>query len=67
MEAKNCKSKCCNASVEIEGFPDFIGDDPKTMEVATCCFRCTKCKEFCDVVSTSKPNPINKAWYLKYE
>jgi hypothetical protein len=45
----NLKSTCCNAIVKIDMAPDFIGDNPKTMKIGTCCYICTKCKQACDV------------------
>jgi len=42
-------SKCCKAEAIIEMSPDFIGDDPKHMEIGTCHFICGKCHKPCDV------------------
>jgi len=42
------KSKCCNADVKYVMSPDFIGDDPKKMQVGTCSFVCEKCGKPCD-------------------
>jgi hypothetical protein len=45
----NLKSTCCNAEIDIDMAPDFIGDNPKTMIIGTCCYLCSKCNKPCDV------------------
>jgi hypothetical protein len=45
----NLKSQCCNAEARVDMSPDFEGDNPKTMQMGTCCYMCTKCHQPCDV------------------
>ena len=44
-------STCCKADVEMsDPAPDFFGDDPKTMEMGTVSFLCSKCGKACNVL-----------------
>jgi hypothetical protein len=65
MGKSNFKSECCKAEIRYsESAPDFIGDDPKTMRVGTCCAICSKCGKPCSFYiprrKTWKINPITK-------
>lgn len=40
------RSKCCNAEVQAEGMPDFLG----SKEACTFHFSCLRCGKPCDVV-----------------
>jgi hypothetical protein len=44
---KEPKSKCCNASVEVDCSEDFGGGDDE--HGSTCCYICQKCGQACDV------------------
>lgn len=55
------KSECCCAPVKISMSPDFIGDDPKTMEIGTCCYICPKCLRVCDVIYKKGHKPSRSA------
>lgn len=48
------KSKCCNVDVIWIMTPDFLGDNPETMRVGTCHFKCENCKKDCDVILDKK-------------
>jgi hypothetical protein len=53
-------SACCHAPIRSsEPAPDFIGDDPKTMQVGTCYCICTKCNNPCNFYI-----PIRKTWAI---
>ena len=41
-------SKCCGAEATMVISPNFIGDDPESMEVGTCHFVCSKCGKECN-------------------
>ena len=45
----NLKSICCGAIAKLNMAPDFIGDNPKTMQIGTCYYICTQCNQPCDV------------------
>lgn len=48
-------SDCCKRKAIVCGpSPDFIGDDPKTMKIGTCFYRCTRCGEPCDLAPDDK-------------
>jgi L-lactate utilization protein LutB len=60
MEKKKnkIKSACCRAEIRYSDFtPDFIGDNPKTMTIGTCCCICSKCNKSCNIYI-----PIRKTW-----
>ena len=48
-------SKCCGGKIKIDMSPDFPGDDPKTMKIGTCSYRCQECGEPCDVMKEEVP------------
>lgn len=60
----NLKSQCCNAEVKVDMSPDFVGDNPKTMLIGTCCWICNKCKQPCDIYfkerKTWTRNPVEQ-------
>lgn len=57
-------SLCCGAKVRFNMSPDFLGDNPKTMQIGTCYYICTKCGEACNIYTprrrTWKRNPATK-------
>jgi len=56
----NLKSECCKVEVRYSDCaPDFIGDDPKTMQIGTCCCICSKCNQPCNIYV-----PIRKTWKI---
>ena len=62
MEKKKTKikSECCKAEVRYSDFaPDFIGDDPKTMQIGTCYCICSKCNKPCNIYV-----PIRRTWKI---
>ena len=60
---KDYLSACCKAPVKTSISPDFIGDNPNTMTVGTCCFVCSMCEKPCDV---REPKELkNLGWYGK--
>jgi L-lactate utilization protein LutB len=58
------KSTCCGVDIKVDMSPDFIGDNPKTMQVGTCCYMCSKCNQPCDVYANTRKtwnrNPATK-------
>ncbi len=42
-------SDCCESQVEVYVAPDFLGDIPEKMKIATCWYRCVKCGQPCNV------------------
>lgn len=48
------RSKCCDSLVRLNVCPDFLGDDPRTMTVATTYYICWDCGHSCDVRRWSK-------------
>jgi L-lactate utilization protein LutB len=60
----NLKSICCGAEAKVDMSPDFIGDNPKTMQIGTYCYVCTKCSQPCDIYSKERKlwnrNPATK-------
>ena len=60
----NLKSNCCNADIKTDIAPDFLGDNPETMQIGTCCYICKKCNNACDVHVNErkvwKINPVTK-------
>lgn len=50
MSKKMYRSKCCNAEVELDGIPDFIGSE----QVCTVSFTCVYCKQPCDALEVAK-------------
>jgi hypothetical protein len=54
------KSECCKAEVRYSDFsPDFIGDNPKTMQIGTCYCICSKCNKPCNIYV-----PIRRTWKI---
>ena len=54
------ESKCCKAEAIVNLSPDFIGDNPDTMEQGTSFFSCSKCGKPCDVNGTIKTGDLTR-------